>query len=296
MMRWVPAGDRAIVAMWEGSEAEAEFRPAACAARIEAARLPWVVDVVPAYDTVTVVYDPSAAAKAAPAAGEAAVWPYVESVLRRIVESGDADAETKPRVVEIPVRYGGADGPDLAACAKRSGLAPDAFIAAHASARYTVAMIGFMPGFPYLSGLPERLAQPRLAVPRRRVPAGSVGIAGGQTGVYPFDSPGGWQIIGRTDLKLFDPHAAEPSLLRAGDIVRFVPVADGGAPGEGGEPGGGAHGEGKAPGGGARGLDGHSGRSGAGGAGEAFGFGTGTDCGIRKEGRLWGSSSDRPGC
>ncbi|WP_286892273.1 5-oxoprolinase subunit PxpB [Thermobacillus sp.] len=231
MMRWVPAGDRAAVAEWDGGEADAEIRPAACAVRIEAARLPWVVDVVPAYDTVTVIYDPVAAAAQAPVAGgEPAVWPFVESALRRILESGEAGAEVMPRVVEIPVRYGGADGPDLQACAERAGLDPDAFIAAHASARYTVAMIGFMPGFPYLSGLPERLAQPRLAVPRRRVPAGSVGIAGGQTGVYPFDSPGGWQIIGRTDLKLFDPHAAEPSLLRAGDIVLFVPVADGGAP------------------------------------------------------------------
>jgi inhibitor of KinA len=256
-MRWVPAGDRAAVAVWESGGADAEIGPAACAARIEAARLPWVVDVVPAYDTVTVVYDPVSVAGRAPGeSGAPAVWPFVESALRRVLAGGEAGAAAKPRVVEVPVRYGGADGPDLEACAERSGLAPDAFVAAHASARYTVALIGFMPGFPYLSGLPERLAQPRLSAPRRRVPAGSVGIAGAQTGVYPFDSPGGWQIIGRTDLKLFDPHAAEPSLLRAGDIVRFVPIAGGGTPGTGS-----AHG-----------------------------------AGFRKEGHRWGSSSDRPGC
>lgn len=229
-MRWVAAGDRAAVAEWDGEGADAGVNPAACAARIEAARLPWVTDVIPAYDTVTVVYDPIAAAAEAEYGGERSIWPFVESSLRRIAVEENADAARTPRTVEIPVRYGGADGPDLEACAARAGMDPESFIAAHASARYTVVMIGFMPGFPYLSGLPERLAQPRLAVPRRRVPAGSVGIAGGQTGVYPFDSPGGWQIIGRTGRKLFDPSAAEPSLLRAGDIVRFVPVPEEGAP------------------------------------------------------------------
>jgi TIGR00370 family protein len=282
-MRWVPAGDRAAVAEWRGRETDAAAGPAACAARIEAARPAWVVDVIPAYDTVTVVYDPAAAAAQAPIdGGEPAVWRFVESSLRRILAEGDGGAAMPPRVVEIPVRYGGADGPDLEACAERAGMAPDAFIEAHASARYTVAMIGFMPGFPYLSGLPEHLAQPRLAAPRRRVPAGSVGIAGVQTGVYPFDSPGGWQIIGRTDLKLFDPRAAEPSLLRAGDIVRFVPVPDGVSASPGG--------------GGARRLGGDSGRSGAGIGGDASGAGAGTVGGVRKEGRAWDSSSDRPGC
>jgi KipI family sensor histidine kinase inhibitor len=242
-MRWVPAGDRAAVAVWEGG-AETERGPAACAARIALARLPWVVDIVPAYDTVTVIYDPAAAAETAPDEGGGnTVWQYVESALHRASESGDGEAGAEPRLIEIPVRYGGAYGPDLEACAERAGMEPRAFIEAHASARYTVAMIGFMPGFPYLSGLPERLAQPRLASPRRRVPAGSVGIAGVQTGVYPFESPGGWQIIGRTDLKLFDPHAAEPSLLRAGDIVRFVPVGTGSGAeredGPDGTPGGG---------------------------------------------------------
>lgn len=225
-MRWVSAGDRAAVAVWEGGADEAPD-PASCAARIAAAKLPWVVDIVPAYDTVTVVYDPAAAAEQAPMEGGGpAVWQRVEAALRRAAASGDAGAEARPRVVEIPVRYGGEYGPDLEACAARAGMDPREFIEAHASAQYTVAMIGFLPGFPYLSGLPERLAQPRLAAPRRRVPAGSVGIAGVQTGVYPFDSPGGWQIIGRTDRRLFDPHAAEPSLLRAGDIVRFVPVGN----------------------------------------------------------------------
>lgn len=276
-MRWVPAGDRAAVAEWDDG-ADAAIGPAACAARIAAARLSWVVDIVPAYDTVTVVYDPVAAAALSPGGErEPAVWPFVESELRRALEDSDAGAAEKPRVVEIPVRYGGAEGPDLEACAERAGMAPDAFVAAHASARYTVAMIGFMPGFPYLSGLPERLAQPRHATPRRRVPAGSVGIAGAQTGVYPFDSPGGWQIIGRTDLRLFDPRSAEPSLLRAGDIVRFVPVVDGGASGGkkildavGGYAGGKAT-DGSGP-----------------AAGEVPDAGNGTGADVRKEEREWG--------
>ena len=109
----------------------------------------------------------------------------------------------------------------------RAGLSSEAFIAAHAGGEYTVALIGFMPGFPYMSGLDEALEQPRRSTPRARVPAGSVGIAGGQTGIYPFDSPGGWQIIGRTPLRMFNPETRPPSLLRAGDRVRFVPVADG---------------------------------------------------------------------
>jgi|CeladaMinimDraft_18_1061708.scaffolds.fasta_scaffold00897_3 inhibitor of KinA len=314
-MRWVPAGDRAAVAVWDG-EADETGGPAACAARIAAARLPWVVDIVPAYDTVTVVYDPARAARAADRDGEPGVWPFVESALRRALAAGGAEASARPRVIEIPVRYGGADGPDLEACAERAGMDPDAFVSAHASARYTVAMIGFMPGFPYLSGLPERLAQPRLATPRRRVPAGSVGIAGVQTGVYPFDSPGGWQIIGRTDLRLFDPGAAEPSLLRAGDIVRFVPVAgdgrnggdkaggsqgcggvqgegkggwfEAGVPGEGGRPvaGDGRNGGDKA--GGSQGCGGVPDK-GEGGWSEAGvpGEGGGPDAGARKEGRGW---------
>jgi len=122
---------------------------------------------------------------------------------------------------------GGEDGPDLANVALHSGLTEQQVVELHASVEYVVWFLGFQPGFPYLGGLPERLAMPRHAEPRLRVPAGSVGIGGAQTGVYPLATPGGWQLLGRTPLALFDPLRQEPVLLRSGDRVRFVPQKEG---------------------------------------------------------------------
>ncbi|MBC3933103.1 5-oxoprolinase subunit PxpB [Undibacterium curvum] len=131
------------------------------------------------------------------------------------------------RLVQIPVQYGGQDGPDLELVAAHCGMSPAQVIAAHSEAEYRVYFLGFQPGFAYLGGLPESLVTPRRAEPRLSVPAGSVGIGGAQTGIYPAASPGGWQLIGRTALSLFDPARAEPSLLQSGDLVRFVPVTQG---------------------------------------------------------------------
>lgn len=131
-----------------------------------------------------------------------------------------------PRELVIAVRYGGNDGPDLAEVVQRTGLSADEVVRRHVAGRYRVAMLGFAPGFPYLLGLDPALAVPRRADPRTRVPAGSVAIGGGQTGIYPADLPGGWQVIGRTQQRLFDPAAAEPTLLRAGDRVRFEPAGE----------------------------------------------------------------------
>ncbi|MCL6593299.1 MAG: 5-oxoprolinase subunit PxpB [Alicyclobacillus sp.] len=130
-----------------------------------------------------------------------------------------------PKTVEIPVCYGGAYGPDLAEVAAYHGLAEEAVIHLHSTADYTVRMLGFAPGFPYLGGMPPRLATPRRATPRVQLPAGSVAIGGAQTGIYPFPSPGGWHVIGRTPLRLFTPTADPPALLQAGDHVRFVPIS-----------------------------------------------------------------------
>ncbi|GEM_PF-65723 len=135
-------------------------------------------------------------------------------------EEGEAS-----RLVLIPVCYGGAEGPDLEEAAQRAGLSAADYVELHSSTDYTVAMMGFMPGFPYLVGLPPQLAQPRRSEPRTRVPAGSVAVAAEQTGIYPVDAPGGWQLIGRTPLKLFDALAEDPALLRTGDRVRFVPIS-----------------------------------------------------------------------
>ena len=127
------------------------------------------------------------------------------------------------RTLEIAVRYGGEHGPDLEVVARHCGLDPEQIITLHSQPDYQVMCIGFQPGFPYLSGLDSRLFTPRRNTPRTRIPAGSVAIAGEQAGIYPADSPGGWQIIGHTDLRLFDPMADPPCQLAPGDFIRFVP-------------------------------------------------------------------------
>jgi len=134
------------------------------------------------------------------------------------------EALDAPRVVEIPVCYGGDLGPDLDDVARMHELSPDEVVRLHSAAEYLVYMIGFMPGFAYLGGLPERIATPRRKTPRTAVPAGTVGIGGRQTGVYPLVSPGGWNLIGRTPVKIFDIARAEPTLLGTGDRVRFRPM------------------------------------------------------------------------
>jgi len=135
-----------------------------------------------------------------------------------------AAREPTPRHHEVPTVYGGEHGPDLDDVARITGLSPEEVVGLHASAEYTVAFLGFVPGFAYLSGLPEALRLPRLPSPRRRVAPGSVGVAGGQTAVYPLATPGGWRLIGRTNRTLFRPEREPPAVLAVGDRVRFVRV------------------------------------------------------------------------
>ncbi len=131
-----------------------------------------------------------------------------------------------PRTVFIPTLYGGEKGVDLEFVSRHSGLTTAEVIKIHTRPRYLVYMLGFTPGFCYLGGLPEEIATPRLANPRTKIPAGSVGIAGNQTGIYPVESPGGWQLIGQTPLKLYDPYASQPILLRAGDYLKFYAISE----------------------------------------------------------------------
>jgi len=186
----------------------------AAAARVQQA-LPQL-ECVPAYASLLLRFDPLIWLSD----GDASPHERVQAAVRAALEATDA-AVAAPRMVEIPVCYGGAFGPDLDALAAHAGLDTEATIALHAGGDYRVAMLGFAPGFPYLLGLDQRLAMPRRADPRQRVPAGSVAIGGSQTGIYPAELPGGWQLIGRTPLRLFDANAASPALLQAGDRVRF---------------------------------------------------------------------------
>jgi inhibitor of KinA len=170
-----------------------------------------MVEYIPAFTTVTVIYDPLVTS-----------YELFSKRLQTLLDQPPAEsAALEDRRVDIPVCYGGDFGPDLDGVASHTGLSSAEVIAIHSEPEYLVYMIGFAPGFPYLGGMPERLASPRRESPRAKIPAGSVGIAGSQTGVYPIETPGGWQLIGRTPLRLFRPEKNEPSLLRTGDRVRF---------------------------------------------------------------------------
>ena len=173
--------------------------------------VPGVVNVHPAYASILIDFDPLRIRHR-----------DIERTAAELFAQAVSAPLPEPRSVEIPVIYGGADGPDLEAVAELTGHTPDEVVALHSGAEYLVYFLGFSPGFPYLGGMPESIAAPRLETPRRRVPAGSVAIGGRQTGVYPLASPGGWRIIGRTPLRLFDPEGDPPVLLRMGDHVRFV--------------------------------------------------------------------------
>nr|WP_153374735.1 MULTISPECIES: 5-oxoprolinase subunit PxpB [Rahnella] len=135
--------------------------------------------------------------------------------------------EPESRLIEIPVIYGGTQGPDLDNVARHTGMTPRQVVECHAGADYIVYFLGFQPGFPYLGGMPSTLATPRHGEPRLSVPAGSVGIGGSQTGIYPLETPGGWQLIGQSLIAMFDPLREQPTLLLPGDSVRFVPQKEG---------------------------------------------------------------------
>ncbi|SFM16152.1 5-oxoprolinase subunit PxpB [Variovorax sp. OV329] len=169
-----------------------------------------VLELLPGMNNLTLSFDPDATDRQTLEDQVREVWPQLAAV-------GIAG-----RDIEIPVAYGGEDGPDLADVAQHCGLTPQEVVRRHSQAEYTVYFLGFLPGFAFMGGLPPELATPRRAEPRVAVPARSVGIGGAQTGVYPLVSPGGWQLIGRTPLELFDPRAESPTLLRPGDKVRFV--------------------------------------------------------------------------
>jgi inhibitor of KinA len=220
-MELLPLGDSAVLIRVGDSIDEATHaRVRAVCAALERAPVRGVIELVPAYAAVAVYYEPAAL-------GDSAEGPFARITRALAEQLSELEVAAPPagRLTEVPVRYGGEYGPDLDDVARHAGMAPDEVVRAHAGAEYCVYMIGFAPGFPFLAGLPERLAVPRRDTPRLAVPAGSVAIGGRQTGIYPLSTPGGWHIIGRTSLRLFRPEADPPTLLQLGDRVRFIAVA-----------------------------------------------------------------------
>lgn len=217
-----PLGDSAIELRFGDSINSAVHTKIRSFARLlENNPFPGLLEWVPAYTTLTIFYDPWLVSQGGTFDPYARVLEHLQTL-----DSGASSAEpVEARQLEIPVCYGEVYGPDLETVAQHTGLAPEEVIRLHTTPEYLVYMIGFAPGFPYLGGLDERLRTPRKDTPRLKIPAGAVGIAGAQTGIYPLETPGGWQLIGRTPLQLFRPDAEPPSLLQAGDRIRFVSIS-----------------------------------------------------------------------
>jgi len=202
-------GENALI-LNTGANATLECQQRLWAIAAKAAHWPHVRDVVPGMNNLTILFDPLASDGQQLAEKLQAAW------------DADSISQKAGRKIDIPVAYGGDNGPDLEQVARHTGLSAAEIVKRHSAAEYIVYFIGFQPGFPYLGGLDPKLATPRRDEPRLLVPAGSVGIGGSQTGIYPAASPGGWQLIGRSELQLFDPGANPPTLLQPGDRVRFV--------------------------------------------------------------------------
>jgi KipI family sensor histidine kinase inhibitor len=207
-----PASDRSLLVVFgDRICAQAHARVVHLTGGLAGAR--GVLNLHPAYASVLIDFDPRRHTHA-----------QMESLVRQCLDLPDPP-DPLPRTIEIPVQFGGESGPDLEDVARHTGLAPQRVVELFTAPRYVVYFVGFSTCFPYLGGLIPELATPRLSAPRRHVPAGSVAIGGSQAGVYPLASPGGWRLIGRTSLRLFDPQAAPPPLVRMGDQVRFVAEA-----------------------------------------------------------------------
>ncbi len=215
-----PLGDNSIIIeLGQDISREIQQKVKKVSSFFEENTFDWVIETVPGFTTVAVFYDPLKI--------KTDTLPY-EKVCEELtphLEKLEIDEDAEPRIVEIPVCYGGEFGPDLEEVAEHNGLSAEEVIDIHSNGEYIVHMIGFAPGFPYIGGMSEKIAAPRRSNPRLKIPAGSVGIAGKQTGVYPIETPGGWQLIGKTPRKLFLPEGETPSLLQAGDQIKFVPIS-----------------------------------------------------------------------
>lgn len=211
----LPLGDVAVLVQFSQTiTLEAHRQVRSLSNYLDQHPLPGMIEYIPAFTSVAVMYDMLRT-----------TYSDVSSRLLEIIGSIEQPVDEQVNTVEIPVCYGGELGPDLEFVARHNGLTEEDVIRLHSAGEYLVYMIGFAPGFPYLGGMNEQISAPRRNTPRLSIPIGSVGIAGAQTGVYPIETPGGWQLIGRTPLRLFQPDQNPPSLLQAGDVVRFRPIS-----------------------------------------------------------------------
>lgn len=215
-VRYLVSGDSAVCVEF-GDEISPEINRKIRAFKIavEQAKIGGIVETIPTYRSLMVVYRP-----------EMIRFGALTGKLDAVMSSMHGVQIPAPVVMEIPVLYGGAMGPDLEYVAAHNKKTPEEVVALHTSKDYLIYMLGFIAGFPYLGGMSEEIAAPRLEEPRVRIEAGSVGIAGSQTGIYPVAAPGGWQLIGRTPLKLYDASREKPALLEAGQYIRFCSVTE----------------------------------------------------------------------
>jgi inhibitor of KinA len=214
MLHFLPLGDQGIqITFGEQVDEATSYRIRGFINSLENQKHLPIIECVPAYTTLSIYYN-------------VLKTNYDELLLKlKNIASEQLDVNQIERyVVEIPTCYGGVFGPDLELVADHNNVSKENVISLHASEPYLIYMLGFLPGFPYLGGMTDQIATPRRSTPRTTVAAGSVGIAGHQTGIYPIESPGGWNIIGRTPLRLYDPDTEQPILLQAGDYIRFVPI------------------------------------------------------------------------
>ncbi len=212
-----PLGDKAIQILFISPISEKLNRHIQHIAKaIQSENIEGLIELVPAFETLTVYYEPMKISYTA----------LVEKLYSTCSAPATENGVYQKEVVTIPVCYGGRFGEDLLQVATHNNLTVEEVVSLHCSKEYLVYMIGFLPGFPYLKGLSQKLHTPRLADPRLKVPRGSVGIGGDQTGVYPIESPGGWNLIGQTPLTLFNPASPSPFLIKAGDYIRFVSISE----------------------------------------------------------------------